>query len=272
MAEKKFYQGEFSGPPDGAPHEVAADLSPDLIAQQLARAQANEKVLAPFDPPKGPTPPPAAIVLTDAPPAPQAREVSPASDLNAAARALSEARAARQAGNTQPAASDSDSPSRGIPKPVFDEGKKITGGFGHVGEAQYYPINGDELHEIVKGMVDSMLKRIANDLRFSMAITYPRLICDLTLTFKGWAADVEEQVKVVKTHEQTPAEIAGQFGQAVVFVVQETKSEFDQDGEPLDPPDRMRDGAGLPKPQKQLVGVGTGRMLVDIVPLGNETF
>lgn len=263
--------GQFAELPPDAPRETAQELSPALIAEQLAKAQANERTLAPFNPQATPQQSPnAAQQALDE--ARQMREGSASSDLNAAARALADARRANREDNVQPAASNSDSPSRGVPRPILDPGKTITGGFGPVNEAQYFPLTGEELAELVRSMLDTMNQRIANDLRFSMAITYPRVEVDLQLTFRGWVQDKSEEVVVKKVWDKTPLEVAQECADQAVFVVKVSKAEFDADGQAVDPPDRMRDELGLPKPQKQTVQAGGSRMLVDVPSLPENTF
>lgn len=281
-------KGTFGAAPVGAPHEVAQPLTDATLSAQLEQARRNERELAPFNP----TPAMAinarnaergtmdgSIVGAAAAGAeepfrgdePETRESS-SQNLNAAAKALSEARRARESGEAhQPAASNTDSPSRGIPRDIADPGKVITGGFGPQGEAQYYAINGYELQEIVRSLLDQLADRITNDLRFSMALTYPRLTARLKLEIEGWATDAGFVVEHVKTPEkQTPVEFAGQFGDQVVFVLTETKREFDDQGQPENPPDRMREELGMPIPRKQMVQAGGQRLMVDIVPLMPE--
>ncbi len=143
--------GSFEAPPPGAPHEVAQDLSPQLVQEQLERARANEQVLPPF--------------------APERRMgVPPPTTIHATPRELSVSH--------QPAASAGDSPSRGIPKPISDPGKIITGGWGPSSEALYFPLDGTELRELTRMLLDKLNDRIENDLRFSPAATYPRLAPD----------------------------------------------------------------------------------------------
>ncbi len=251
--------GSFSGPPPNAPRETTQPLSDETLAAQLAQAQANERELAPFNPQ-----PPA-----DAPAVVSAAETQHAA-LNAAAQLLAE-RNART--SHQPAASETDSPSRGMPKPIGDPGKQVTGGFGSVGEAQYYAIDGSELQEVVRDLLDAINTRITNDLRFSLAITYPRLTVRLKLEVEGWAQDAGFIIEHVKALHQTPAAVAAERADEVVFVLKEVVREFDETGTPENPPDRIRQGLGLPIPRKQMIQAGAMRTMVDIVPaLPDDTF
>lgn len=247
MAEQ--HSGTFGAPPAGAPHEVTQPLSQDTIARQLEQARANERPLEPFNPPASPVPP-------------QPRTESAAENSNAATQLLAQARQQ----SAHPAASETDSPSRGIPRPIDDPGKIITGGFGSAGEAQYYPINGDELRDLTRVLLDKLNTRIENDIRFSMALTYKRLDVVLKLEVRAYPDDGFDVKYVTAPKDQSPEALADDLANEAVFVVKETFREFDRDGNPENPPDRMREIAGLPVPRKQMVQAGAIKQLVDIVP------
>lgn len=242
----KTPEGTFSAPPPGAPVETAQPLSAEATQAMLRAAQANEQPLPPFNPqPTGPVAPP---VVAEVVPAPVI--VAPAPQL------------VQQ--KSRPAESNTDSPSRGIPKPITDPGKTITGGFGNLGEAQYYGIDGNELRELVRALMGEISERIENDLRFSMAIVYPRLIVRARIEVEGYAADAGFQIERIKADERTPIEVAREKADEFCFVISTQRREFDENGEPENPPDRLRDELGLPKPRKQFVQSGAHRMIVDV--------
>lgn len=258
MAGRDEVTGAFQGPPPGAPHEVTQPLSAETVAAQIAQAQANERELPPFNPQ------PMAVVPVETP-------VPPPADLNAAAKLLAEARTRRPESH-QPAASNTDSPSRGMPRAVDDPGKAITGGFGSPGEAQYYAINGLELQEVVRKLLDQLNERITNDLRFSIAITYPRISVRLKLEVESHAQNAGVEIVYAKKDERTPLDVAEAHADEVCFVLREVKREFDDDGVPENPPDRMREELGLPVPRKRMIQAGATRVMVDVVPDLDETF
>ncbi len=231
--------GTFEASPPGAPHEVAQELSPQLVQEQLERARANEQVLPPFAPERRMgVPPPAALHAT-----PRATPTS-----------------------HQPAASSSDSPSRGVPRPISDPGKIITGGWGPSSEALYFPLDGTELRELVRLLLDKLNDRIENDLRFSPATTYPRARVTLTLTIDCVAGQSEE-IQYVEVKEKTPMEIALQKGDREVYEWTEERREVAEDGSAENPPDRIRDELQLPKPRKhQVEGPGGRKAWVDVEP------
>lgn len=253
MSEQdKTVQGAFEAPPAGAPAETTQPLSQALVDAQIATARANERELPPFNPQPGA-------------PVPDESPEPPASRLTEAVQALHQGTPRAQ----QPAASDSDSPSRGMPRPIADPGKQITGGFGLAGEAQYYPLDGNELRELVRGLMDLLNDRIQNDLRFHPAITYPRVACRVVLEVEGYSDKGNFQIVqhlLPGKGDKTPLEIARTKGDEVCFCVIASRQEFSPEGESLDPPDKLRDELGLPKPRKQMVQAGAGRQLVDVTP------
>jgi len=274
-------------PPPGAPREVAQPLGEDLIADQLARASANERELKPLVFAQQPQRPsvdgpaashpvvsaieavssqrsirrvsrarpgssvPAGIVLTDAdPPPPAAQPVPGAIDPPLP---------------HQRAASDTDTPSRGIPKAIADPGKQVTGGFGDTGQAQYYPLDGIELRELVRSLLDKVNARLDDDLRFSMAITYPRVSARVEVIIDGYPIDTGFVIpQVAQPHEKTPLAIARTLGDEVVFVVSAARVEMTAEGESIAPPNLIRQELALPIPRKQAVETPTGRVLVDV--------
>lgn len=244
MPDKLNAEGSFGTPPAGAPHEVAQPLAPQLVADQIAKARVNERELPPFAPKQGPPP------MLDQP-VPVERVANP-----------------------MPAASDGDSPSRGVPRPIGDPGKQITGGFGDAGAAQYFPIDGEELRQVSLHLLGDVVRRIENDLRFSMAITYPRVRVKVQLIVEGYAESAAFTIdKEGVPHDKTPVDVALAHGAVPVeFTVGAVRQEFSEDGVSEYPPDRMRDELGLQKPHKQSVGTSAGRMIVDRVTGPDDIF
>lgn len=234
--------GSFGAPPPNAPREHAQPLDQNIVAEQLARARANERTLAPLNSPGAvPAPQP-----TKPPSAPTDFVVPDVS-------------------NPMPAGSNSDSPSRGIPRPIDDPGKAITGGFGHAGEAQYYPLNGQELLELVRHLMDQLNGRIENDLRFHMAVTYPRIRARVVIEVEGYAEAGNFSIeKIDASQEKTPIAVARQHGDKIAFAIVEMRQEFSDTGQAEDPPDRLRDELGLEKPRKQMVQAGASKIMVDV--------
>src|SRR6185295_6456080 len=178
-------------PPADAPRESAQPIQQGTVESQLARARQNEQPRPPFNP-KGVRPivettpaptnlstPPIAGDFFDppaeSPPVVASDDVAKpeVSPRNRPLSALTEDERKRM-----PAASDTDSPARGLlPTLVPPKGDKFEGiergGFGDMGEAQYFPLSGDELKELVFDLMDKVHGEIQNDLRFSLALTYP---------------------------------------------------------------------------------------------------
>jgi hypothetical protein len=271
-------------PPPGAPDEVSQPLDMNAQLAEMRRVQAinesrgrgAEGQLQPFNPQPGPAPEQPEVASRQLEVAHAQQTVAspqPSVEPNAAEKLLEAVRATQGERSHQPAASDSDSPSRGIPRPITDPGKVITGGFGNIGEAQYYAITGLELASLVRGLMDKLNARMENDLRFCIGLTYPKIAVRLWLEVESYAQNEGINIEYVKVPEkQTPVEIAKQHGDKVVFVLVEKKQEFDESGEPVDAPDRMREEMGLQVPRKQIVESGAGRQVVDVVPDIAESF
>lgn len=276
-------EGAFAGAPPDAPREVSQPIDPDAMAQRMREARARNLEVrgaevgelkpfnpqpadqAPFDTTPNETEANAASALLTATREQRAdAERIDQAKANVASSLTSAARAQRSQPTThQPAASDSDSPSRGVPRPLPKD-KQITGGFTNLASQEYYPINGFEMQKIVEGMVRRLMERIPDDLRFQMVLAYPRAEMNLTLTVKCFVEAMNFGITYVASHEKTPLEVAQERAEEVVFVVKEVRHEFDETGESAHPADWMREEAGLPIPAKQLVGTGARRMLVDV--------
>ena len=165
----------------------------------------------------------------------------------------------------QPAASNTDSPSRGIPTPSTDPGKTITGGFGSAADAQYFPLDGSELLKAVWLLMDELAARIKDDLRFSMAITYPRVSAKVQVVIEGYTVDQPMVIeRVMPPHSKTPVELAAAHADEVVFIVKTQRREFDDLGASESPPNAIRDEIGAVIPRKQVFGEGPQRTIADI--------
>ncbi len=234
--------GTFGAPPEGAPQETALPLTGEAIARMAEKARANEQVLPPYAPEKR-------------------MGVPPPTTLHAVPRELSTSH--------QPAASNTDSPSRGVPQQITDPGKIITGGWGPAAEAQYFPLDGSEVRELARLLMDKLNERLENDMRFMVATTYPRVTVTLTLAVQGYATASEADFEIVSRKEQvkTPEAVAKQFGEPIDFTVAEQRREVAPDGTAENPPDRLRDELELPKPHKHMIeGPGGRKAWVDVEP------
>jgi hypothetical protein len=168
----------------------------------------------------------------------------------------------------QPAASDTDSPARGTPPPMatLPEGKRITGGFGDPVEAEYYPLDGTELRALIDSLMDSIHARLQDDLRFSLAITYPRVAVRVVVEVDAFAQDSTMTVEKVQVpaHEKTPLDVARLYGDQVVFCVTAARAEMTEDGRSIAPPNQTRQELSLPIPRKTAIQTPGGRMIVDV--------
>lgn len=167
----------------------------------------------------------------------------------------------------RPAASDTDSPSRGMPTAVLPKDKTITGGFGDVGEAQYYGLNGLEVLALITAQLDALKSRIQNDLRFSIAAVYPRLNARVVIEIDCFAQDTGFQIerKLVPAHTRTPIDIARRHADECCFCIIEEHVEMTEDGESVTPPNQVRLELGLDVPRKHSVRLPNQQtMMVDI--------
>lgn len=175
-----------------------------------------------------------------------------------------------------PAASNTDSPTRGrlpdLTPPTGDKYEGISrGGFSDLADAQYFPLDGSELKELVRALMDDLNARIENDLRFSLALWYPRVRAVVEIRIEGHADDADmgftiPKIKAPKDGEKggTPMEIARLKADEVCFVVQSFRQEFTPDGESDRPPDAIRDELRLPKPRKQILDTNGQQVFVDV--------
>lgn len=169
-----------------------------------------------------------------------------------------------------PAASNTDSPSRGIPRQVVDPGKQPTGGFGDQAAMQYFALNGQELRVLVEALMDDIYKRIQDDLRFNEALTYPQVNVRVAVEVTGFVHDADFVVDriLAPTHEartRTPLEVARAVADEMAFVILAEHQEADAaSGEPLNSPDQTRLDLGLARPAKRIIKSGGVDVFVDV--------
>lgn len=290
-------------PPAGAPREVAQPLTDEAVAQMVERAAANEQALQPLAFTSSPVPvrplithEPPPVSEVDALTGGTARRIRQVKRDRSHAEAeqqtlgrVSSAERVREptvsdisAGAVdapkgdpnlvppllphQKAGSNTDSPSRGVPHDIATPGKRITGGFGEAADAQYLPLNGMELRELVNDLLDRLHARIQDDLRFSMAVCYPRVAVRVELIVDAFPEDAGFTIPVTSPpHEKTPLEIARAHADEVVFVLKAERVEMTKDGESVAPPNLIRQELGLSVPRKQAIQTPTGRQFVDVV-------
>jgi hypothetical protein len=325
MGQKSEITGKAGAtPPPDAPIETAQPLQPGTLAHQQQQARTNERTLPPFAPrPSGPRqaappaqtapPAPAAVTTTEAaavdrlveeffgdtPPPPAAPPPSPATVMPSAGLSMHDSLVSADVDQLEdrlpaltaeerarmPAASDSDSPARGIlpnltPPAQPDKFEGISrGGFTDVGDAQYFPLDGSELGQLALGLCDTLAAQIPNDLRFQMALVYPRVRAKLTLEIEGSVDDRDAGFKIEKIFVpqptqpgSTPIDVARQRGTDIVFVVDVTRQEFTPEGDVDRPPDQIREELGLPIPRKQILTdlSGMRQTMVDVVHPGAD--
>jgi hypothetical protein len=269
----RIESGGMGGAPDGAPTEVSQPLQPAALQEMAEKARANEQTLEPLVFPQAMAGQADATSTTSV-----ATGAEPQLDpyyqrLKDLARSTpsspSSPDPAQPAQPYQPAASDTDSPARGIPRGVSDPGKAITGGFGDPGEMAYFALTGEELRELVLSLMDQIAARLANDLRFSLAVTYPRVQATVEISITGFAEDYHFQIAraLPDQHEartKTPLELARAVADEICFVMIAAARETSDTGESVKPPDQIRAELQLPRPRKHTIAIGGGRVLADI--------
>lgn len=256
--------GGMTAPPADAPREVSQPLTPEAIAEMSAKARTNERTLAPltFDVDPTAVPPETETVGEVEAPLPVVAApmgpVVPSKYVEAVSK------------QDYPAASNTESPTRGAPGTVPVPSARKTaplqpvGGFGEP-ENEYFPLDGRELKTVLEQLMDELHARLQNDLRFSIAVTYPRVRAKVQIVIEGEADDQGFTIdRVMPPYEKTPLAEAQRRGDSVVFVVAQVMQEFTEDGQVDTPPDGMRDKLGIPKPRKHRVQTGAGSSLVDV--------
>lgn len=179
---------------------------------------------------------------------------------------------------TRPAASADEDPvnarpSRGIPGTAYSQHRNpklapldVGAGFG--GPAEYFALDGREIAETIKQLMDELLPQLDTDLRFSIAAAYPRYAVKLQVIVEAEAGDQSFDITLIRGQEKAPEEVAMQHCDKVVFVVKRERREFNEIGEVETPPDALRQELGLIVPQRQVVSDGKFGPLMADLPLG----
>jgi hypothetical protein len=248
----------FAPPPPGAPHETTQPLAPETILTQAAKANLNEKELAPLKFALGkaiasaagaPDHPLGDHTVVTAPPSVAGNAPAGSAHLQPQPPLASHP-PINPVIPAAPAASDTDTPTRGIPKPILDPGKQITGGWGEAGgfEPQYYALDGTELRALVLSIWKELAGQLEIDLRFGIACTYPQVAAKVTIEITG--AHASAQVNdVAFTVESRVLLLAGE--------------KVDDQSTPAD---ALRVEVGLERPFKRQIKTATGTFIVDRDP------
>lgn len=167
----------------------------------------------------------------------------------------------------QPAASDTESPSRGIPSPISDPGKQIKGGFGVAAAAaglEYIPLDGRELGTLLQAFLVEIAERLTNDLRFSIAVTYPRVRARVELIVESYMSETDFRiVRHFPEINRAPLEIAREHADEICFVIANERREVAADGSVSAPANAIRAELGVEIPHKQVIETPAGRLVVD---------
>lgn len=246
--------GMFTPPPANAPHETTQPLDAATIQTQAEKAHQHERELAPLKfaldkavasvaglPGEVQAAPP------QAPPDAPAGSAGTASALKEQPPLNSHPTIQAPVIPYQPAASTTDTPSRGLPKPIADPGKRITGGFGEEGgfEPQYYALDGTELLALVETIIKNLVTELHKDLRFGIAVCYPQVAARVTIEIGGAhaAATVNDVAFTVESR-----------------ILSLSATKMDDNSTPAD---QLRVDAGLDRPYKRTVRTPTGTFIVD---------
>lgn len=153
---------------------------------------------------------------------------------------------------THPAASNTDSPARGVPTPSADPGKQITGGWGPVGSgSEYFALNGAELKTIVVALADRLKQALDGDLRFGLSVVYPQVKVSLSLTVDGRSPEGRD------LDLKDEARLHLQWDRILTL-------DADVEDSEQTPAGKIRDDFQISGPSKQVVRAGAARMLVDV--------
>jgi hypothetical protein len=230
--------------------EAVLAAQADVDAAEAAQVPPAPALAPPADP--GAAEPPALPPSVEPPPRVEGKLAAAARDMMA-----------HRQRSAQPAASNTDSPARGIPSPVADPGKRITGGFGDAIDQQYFPLDGSELRALVIGILEYLKDQMLNDLRFSVALCYPRVTARVVIHIEGYAHEMNFDLTRAAEHTKTTVEIAELVGaQPTTFELEGVVAEMTPDGESVMPPNATREALGLTVPRKQRVPMPTGGFAV----------
>jgi hypothetical protein len=102
-----------------------------------------------------------------------------------------------------------------------------------------------------------------NDLRFSVALCYPRVTARVVIHIEGYAHEMNFDLTRAAEHTKTTVEIAELVGaQPTTFELEGVVAEMTPDGESVMPPNATREALGLTVPRKQRVPMPTGGFAV----------
>ena len=284
------------GPPAGPPTPVAsavpgkaidgvdpfyANLPAPVIATEPPALAAPP--VGPLAAPSVPQPPPASRVLRrdrrvgiPRPPVPdEGAPASPSPVLPARPDATMTAATDAPAPLTEaerqrmPAASNTDSPARGVVRNPLAPGKEITGGFGPPASLQYFALNGVELFKLVEALMDALHARCQNDIRFQEHLVYPRVTARVVIEIEGFTRDADFSVQQVllpntPAASKNPVAFARTVADQVAFVLIAQHEEVDKAGATLVPPGQVRDDLCLPQPGKRMITSGGRQTFVDV--------
>lgn len=245
----------------GRPYPTGNVITPAALARQ------NERELAPLKPAGDQTP---ATVQ------PGVKEASHVVQAPRTVVAASEPPHQRPADPTRPAMSMDDDPvnarpARGIPGTAYSAHRskdplEVTGGFG--GDGEYFALDGTEVAETIRQLMDELAPQLSSDLRFGLAASYPRYAVKLVVTVEAEASDQSFTIEMVRAKEAIPEEIAEKHCDKIVFVLKRERREFDDAGEVQTPPDALREELGLQIPGRRVVSQGKFGPLMADVPIG----
>lgn len=256
-------------PPPDAPREVTQPLDPSARAVP-EHLRGMEKALAPLTYPDSAGAPVPVVPVPVVPMPPVVPPTAPAAAtvVTPVATVVTPVATVAPAESYQPAASNTESPSRGVPTPARDPSLQPTGGFGRMPGADYNPLDGTEVRELVLRLFDQIAGQLQHDLRFVRALTYPRLECRVTVDVVTFPPEGAARITKIlpDPKRQMPRDVALLHADECCFVVSAQRQEVNAAGESIDPPDKLRDELELPKPHLQVVGEGVARQIVDIVP------
>lgn len=262
-------------PPPGAPIETTQPLAPDAggvvlldgtVKDPRALAAQNERELRPLVFEKPPLEAPVLTAPTSGVTGKAIKGLDPFYARQAARAAVAEAPAEGPAVVDLaqfPAGSNSDTPRRGLPKPIRDHGKHITGGFGMMPE-HYSPLNGDEVKTALEALMDLVHASLQRDLRLTVATTYARAQISVTLAVRGSVMAHPVEIRREQLLDRNPVDVAEQFGDEVLFVVLQQRREENARGESEDPPNKIRQDLGLPIPRRTLRHTAIGTISNDV--------
>ncbi len=243
-------------PPAGAPREVSQPLTGEYLSSAKAKARVNERELAPLRVP-GPVEGNAASQGSVGEPVAAVHEVVAPGGVQAAGGGASLSRGYQTAssrrqphvgnGSDDPVTSG---PTRGIPTPQ-PVGKEITGGFGvggGMGAGQYFALNGLEVQEAIAALQGHLAKQVREDLRFSIALTYPRVSLKLKLEVVTYPVDHSFDLEHKHEFEGATEEEAASMAEREAFTIEASVSDSEDS-----PPNLIREELDLEIPQRQLV-------------------